>query len=181
MCRVLFGQRHVRDERARVWSRQLDYSKMPNAKNLIPSMKYPYGIGHIYSGKVVAVQSKADVGADRLRRYASTPRPRRPSSVSSTSSISSRWLAAALASGRPRSATSSRARRRLLRLQEGRRARNLFPANEAFAQATQGPRKSPAASCGRGACRAVGQNRPASTSRPVAPKEGVPIVCLGPS
>ena len=32
---------------------QLDYSKMPNAKNLIPSMKYPYGIGHIYSGKVV--------------------------------------------------------------------------------------------------------------------------------
>src|SRR5512135_1951934 len=31
----------------------LDYSKMPNAKNLIPAMKYPYGIGHIYSGKVV--------------------------------------------------------------------------------------------------------------------------------
>src|SRR3954470_5309737 len=31
----------------------LDYSKMPNAKNLIPQMKYPYGIGHIYSGKVV--------------------------------------------------------------------------------------------------------------------------------
>ena len=29
---------------------QLDYSKMPNAKNLIPSMKYAYGIGHIYSG-----------------------------------------------------------------------------------------------------------------------------------
>ena len=32
---------------------QLDYSKMPNAKNLLPSMKYAYGIGHIYSGKVV--------------------------------------------------------------------------------------------------------------------------------
>jgi putative spermidine/putrescine transport system substrate-binding protein len=31
----------------------LDYSKMPNAKNLLPSMKYAYGIGHIYSGKVV--------------------------------------------------------------------------------------------------------------------------------
>ncbi len=31
----------------------LDYSKMSNAKNLIPAMKYPYGIGHIYSGKVV--------------------------------------------------------------------------------------------------------------------------------
>src|SRR5436309_6503651 len=32
---------------------QIDYSKIPNAKDLIPSMKYPYGIGHIYSGKVV--------------------------------------------------------------------------------------------------------------------------------
>src|SRR4029079_4616585 len=32
---------------------QLDYSKMPNAKNLMPTMKYAYGIGHIYSGKVV--------------------------------------------------------------------------------------------------------------------------------
>src|ERR1043165_5416963 len=31
---------------------QLDYSKMANAKNLIPAMKYPYGVGHIYSGKV---------------------------------------------------------------------------------------------------------------------------------
>src|SRR5215471_4382482 len=30
---------------------QLDYSKMPNASNLIPTMKYPYGVGHIYSGK----------------------------------------------------------------------------------------------------------------------------------
>ena len=32
---------------------QLDYSKMPNAANLMPTMKYAYGIGHIYSGKVV--------------------------------------------------------------------------------------------------------------------------------
>src|SRR3954466_4450755 len=29
----------------------IDYSKLPNAKNLMPSMKYPYGVGHIYSGK----------------------------------------------------------------------------------------------------------------------------------
>ena len=37
---------------------QLDYSKMPNAKNLIPAMKYPYGVGHIYSGKVVLYNPK---------------------------------------------------------------------------------------------------------------------------
>jgi putative spermidine/putrescine transport system substrate-binding protein len=36
----------------------IDYSKLPNAKNLIPSMKYPYGVGHIYSGKVVVYNPK---------------------------------------------------------------------------------------------------------------------------
>ena len=30
----------------------LDYSKIANAKNLLPQLKYPYGVGHIYSGKV---------------------------------------------------------------------------------------------------------------------------------
>lgn len=30
----------------------IDYAKLKNAANLLPSMKYPYGIGHIYSGKV---------------------------------------------------------------------------------------------------------------------------------
>jgi putative spermidine/putrescine transport system substrate-binding protein len=30
----------------------IDYAKLKNAANIIPAMKYPYGIGHIYSGKV---------------------------------------------------------------------------------------------------------------------------------
>ncbi len=30
----------------------IDYSKLKNAGNLLPTMKYPYGVGHIYSGKV---------------------------------------------------------------------------------------------------------------------------------
>ena len=37
---------------------QIDYSKLPNAKNLLPTMKYPYGIGHIYSGNVVIYNPK---------------------------------------------------------------------------------------------------------------------------
>ena len=37
---------------------QLDYSKIPNSKNLIPAMKYAYGIGHIFSGKVVLYNPK---------------------------------------------------------------------------------------------------------------------------
>ena len=36
----------------------IDYSKLKNAANLLPSMKYPYGIGHIYSGKVVVYNPK---------------------------------------------------------------------------------------------------------------------------
>ena len=30
----------------------IDYGKVKNAPNLLASMKYPYGVGHIYSGKV---------------------------------------------------------------------------------------------------------------------------------
>lgn len=38
---------------------EIDYSKIPNAKNLLGSMKYPYGVGHIYSGKVNVYNPKA--------------------------------------------------------------------------------------------------------------------------
>src|SRR5262249_37135430 len=30
----------------------IDYGRLKNAPNLLPSMRYPYGVGHIYSGKV---------------------------------------------------------------------------------------------------------------------------------
>ena len=30
----------------------IDYGKLKNAANMLASMKYPYGVGHIYSGKV---------------------------------------------------------------------------------------------------------------------------------
>lgn len=36
----------------------IDYSKLKNAANILPSMKYPYGIGHIYSGKVAVYNPK---------------------------------------------------------------------------------------------------------------------------
>src|SRR3954469_14499701 len=36
----------------------IDYSKLKNAASLMPSMKYPYGVGHIYSGKVVVYNPK---------------------------------------------------------------------------------------------------------------------------
>jgi putative spermidine/putrescine transport system substrate-binding protein len=36
----------------------IDYSKLKNAAIIVPQMKYPYGIGHIYSGKVVLYNPK---------------------------------------------------------------------------------------------------------------------------
>lgn len=36
----------------------IDYSKLKNAKNIMPSMKYEYGVGHIYSGKVAVYNPK---------------------------------------------------------------------------------------------------------------------------
>ncbi len=36
----------------------IDYAKLKNAGALMPSMKYPYGVGHIYSGKVGVYNSK---------------------------------------------------------------------------------------------------------------------------
>ena len=36
----------------------IDYSKLSNAANIMPDMKYPYGVGHIYSGKVVVYNPK---------------------------------------------------------------------------------------------------------------------------
>ncbi len=41
----------------------IDYAKIPNAKNLIPAMKYPYGVGHIYSGNVVIYNPKVITAA----------------------------------------------------------------------------------------------------------------------
>jgi putative spermidine/putrescine transport system substrate-binding protein len=37
---------------------QIDYSKLSNAATILPAMKYPYGVGHIYSGNVVVYNPK---------------------------------------------------------------------------------------------------------------------------
>ena len=37
---------------------EIDYSKLKNAEKLLPSMKYKYGVGHIYSGNVGVINRK---------------------------------------------------------------------------------------------------------------------------
>jgi putative spermidine/putrescine transport system substrate-binding protein len=37
---------------------EIDYNRLSNAKHLLPTMKYKYGVGHIYSGKVAVYNPK---------------------------------------------------------------------------------------------------------------------------
>jgi putative spermidine/putrescine transport system substrate-binding protein len=39
----------------------IDYGRLKNAGNLLPAMKYPYGVGHIYSGKVAVYNPKITI------------------------------------------------------------------------------------------------------------------------
>src|SRR5262249_50054730 len=43
----------------------IDYGKLKNAANLLPAMKYPYGVGHIYSGKVGVFSPKLVAAAPK--------------------------------------------------------------------------------------------------------------------
>jgi putative spermidine/putrescine transport system substrate-binding protein len=52
----------------------IDYSKLANAKNIIPIAKYPYGIGHIISGKVVVYNPKMITPAPTAYKDAFDPK-----------------------------------------------------------------------------------------------------------
>ena len=60
----------------------------PNAANLLPQMKYPYGVGHIYSGKVAVYNPKLIPDAPKSFKDVFDPEARRQASASSTSSTS---------------------------------------------------------------------------------------------
>ena len=124
------GQRHVRRSTSRAWPSMLDYSKMSNAKNLIPAMKYPYGIGHIYSGKVVLYNPdmmKAPEG------FADTLDPKHGNKLGIID-IQRQYVmvAAALASGGSVHDFEPGKERLIACRKAGAR---IYPSNEAFAQA----------------------------------------------
>ncbi|MDT8343527.1 MAG: extracellular solute-binding protein [Thermohalobaculum sp.] len=110
-------------------TQEVDYSRLKNGANLLDSMKYPYGVGHIYSG-MVAVYNPDKVEA--------------PTSYSDV--FDGKWgdrlglidiqyqytlVAAALAAG---GGTSDLApgQQRLLDLRKA--GARIYPTNEAFAQ-----------------------------------------------
>jgi putative spermidine/putrescine transport system substrate-binding protein len=150
---------------------QLDYSKMPNAQNLMPAMKYPYGIGHIYSGKVVLYNPdmmKPPAG------FADTLDPKHGDKLGIID-IQRQYnmVAAALASGGSVGNFEPGKERLIACRKAGAR---IYPSNEAFAQAL----KTGEIACGiMWKARAVQWQNAGIKVETVAPKEGVPMYISG--
>ena len=150
---------------------QLDYSKMPNAKNLIPSMKYAYGIGHIYSGKVILYNPDmmpAPTG------FADTLDPKHGNKLGIIDiQRQFNMVASALASGGSVSNFEPGKERLIACRKAGAR---IYPSNEAFAQAL----KTGEIACGiMWKARAVQWQNAGIKVNTVAPKEGIPMYVSG--
>lgn len=150
---------------------QIDYSKLENAKNLIPAMKYPYGIGHIYSGKVVLFNPKMMAAP---QGFADTLDPKHGNKLGIIDiQYQYTMLAAALASGGTMSDFEAGKDRLLACKKAGAR---VYPSNEAFAQAL----KTEEIACGiMWKARAVQWQNAGINVETVAPQEGVPMYVSG--
>jgi putative spermidine/putrescine transport system substrate-binding protein len=150
----------------------LDYSKMPNAKNLIPAMKYPYGVGHIYSGKVILYNPKLIKKAPESFAEALDPAMGNKLGIIDIQ-YQYTMMAAGLASGGSMSDFEPGKERLLACKKAGAR---IYPSNEAFAQAM----KTEEIGCGiMWKARAVQWQNSGIPIETVAAKEGVPMYVSG--
>jgi putative spermidine/putrescine transport system substrate-binding protein len=150
---------------------QIDYAKMPNAKNLIPAMRYPYGVGHIFSGKVVLFNPKLMAAPTG---FADTLDPKLGNKLGIIDiQYQYTMLAAALASGGAMNNFEAGKARLIACKKAGAR---IYPSNEAFAQAL----KTEEIACGiMWKARAVQWQNAGINVQTVAPKEGVPMYVSG--
>jgi putative spermidine/putrescine transport system substrate-binding protein len=150
----------------------IDYSKMPNAKNLMPAMKYPYGIGHIYSGKVILYNPKLISKAPES--FADTLDPKMGNKLGIIDiQYQYTMLAAGLASGGSMSNFEPGKERLIACKKAGAR---IYPSNEAFAQAL----KTEEIACGiMWKARSVQWQNAGINVKTVAAKEGVPMYVSG--
>jgi putative spermidine/putrescine transport system substrate-binding protein len=150
---------------------QLDYSKIPNAKNLIPAMKYPYGVGHIYSGKVGLFNPKLMAAPTSFAEVLD------PKNGNKLGIIDIQYqytmLAASLASG-GKVGNFEPGKERLIACKKA--GARIYPSNEAFAQAL----KTEEIACGiMWKARAVQWQNAGINVQTIAPKEGVPMYVSG--
>ena len=134
-------------------------------------MKYPYGIGHIYSGKVVLYNPKLMKAPEG---FADTLDPKHGDKLGIIDiQYQYTMLAAALASGGSMSNFEPGKERLIACKKAGAR---IYPSNEAFAQAL----KTEEIACGiMWKARAVQWQNAGINVETVAPKEGVPMYVSG--
>lgn len=150
---------------------QLDYSKMPNAANLIPAMKYPYGIGHIYSGKVILFNPKLMAAPTS---FADTLDPKHGNKLGIIDiQYQYTMLAAGMASGGSMSNFEPGKERLMACKKAGAR---IYPSNEALAQALK---TEEIVLCIMWKARAVQWQNAGINVETVAPREGVPMYVSG--
>jgi putative spermidine/putrescine transport system substrate-binding protein len=151
---------------------QIDYSKLANAKNLIPEMKYPFGVGHIYSGKVILFNPK--LIATPPTSFADTLDPKHGSKLGIIDiQYQYTLIAAGLASGGTMSNVDPGKERLVACKKAGAR---IYPSNEALAQALK---TEEIALCIMWKARAVQWQNAGINVETVAAKEGVPMYVSG--
>lgn len=151
---------------------EIDYSKLSNAANIIPQMRSKYGIGHIYSGKVVMYNPKLVPEAPTSFRDAIDPKH-----GSKIGFIDIQYqtvmVAAALAAG---GGVADIEKGKPLLLEAKKAGARLYPTNEAFAQAMQ------TEEIGLGMmwkARGVQWQNAGIPLQMVAPSEGIPLYITG--
>ena len=149
----------------------LDYGQIPNSKNLIPAMKYPYGVGHIYSGKVILYNPKL---MSAPTSFAETLDPKRGDKLGIIDiQYQYTLVAAGMASGGSVSNIEPGKERLIACKKAGAR---IYPSNEAFAQAL----KTEEIACGiMWKARAVQWQKAGINVETVAAAEGVPMYVSG--
>jgi putative spermidine/putrescine transport system substrate-binding protein len=153
---------------------QIDYAKIPNAKNLIPSMKYPYGIGQIYSGKVIVYNPKLITPAPTSFKDAFDPKYGNKIGIIDIQYIYV-FVAASLAGTNGAEMNNLDKAKEVLMSAKKAGAR-VYPTNEAFAQALK------TEEIGIGImwkARAVQWQNAGIACEAAAPSEGIPAYVSG--
>jgi putative spermidine/putrescine transport system substrate-binding protein len=108
----------------------IDYGKLKNAANLLPSMKYPYGVGHIYSGMVGVYNPKTITPAPKSYKDVFDPKHGNKLALIDIQ-YQYTLVCAALAAG---GGVSNLEPGKKLLLECKKAGMRMYPTNEAFAQ-----------------------------------------------
>ncbi len=150
----------------------IDYAKVPNSQFLLPQMKYPYGVGHIYSGKVILYNPK--LIATPPTSFADALDPKHGNKLGIIDiQYQFTMMAAALASGGSMTNYDPGKERLMACRKAGAR---ILPTNEAMAQALQNEE---VGICIMWKARAVQWQKAGAKVETVAPKEGIPLYISG--